>query len=62
MMTRLEDIQKFWQCRDSQVLRKLATEFEDHWEYYQQFNGIEERIYAAYEKIVNQKLINGGVE
>ena len=57
-MSRLDDLVKFFGWRESRVLRKLADEFDNNQEYYSQFDSIDERIFAAYEKIVNRKLIN----
>jgi len=57
-MSRLDDLVKYFGWRESRVLQKLAEEFDNNQEYYSQFDNIDERIFAAYEKIVNRKLIN----
>jgi len=56
-MSRLYDLQQYLGWSDGRVLRRLADEFDENQQYYQQFDNIDDRIFAAYQKIVRQKLI-----
>lgn len=60
-MSRLNDIIQNMRISDDRVLRKIADELQNNKQYYAQFETIDERIWAIYEKWVNGKVIGKNV-